>query len=203
MNTTNRIIQASPPHTGSSLLLNLIHGFFLPDEPQRWCSERLIDDYFITKTHRLNINEWIEKYPQYNMYFVMSERDDNKVSRLICESDRQNKNVLIIDYNEFVESDVLSLHTIIDNIFDKFIKFFPPDMIPDKNHTEIKNNMMTRIENMNICVDKLKNEPFSIFDSFYGIHGNHRHRDVNHANYVFVSGKDTHDIPWPAKVKSV
>ena len=32
MITEFKIIQSSPPHTGSTLLLNLIHGYLLPDE---------------------------------------------------------------------------------------------------------------------------------------------------------------------------
>lgn len=48
-----KIIQASPPHTGSTLLLNLIHGFLRPDESVN-IKVSLIDKYLITKTHNTN-----------------------------------------------------------------------------------------------------------------------------------------------------
>lgn len=45
MNTKFKIIQSSPIHTGSTLLLNLIHGYLLPDEKVRLNPKELIHNF--------------------------------------------------------------------------------------------------------------------------------------------------------------
>lgn len=80
-----KIIQSSYPGTGSTLLSNLIHGFLSPHEEIHYDTESLIDEYLITKTHNTNIEELEQKYPQYKLFFIMSERNDNKIRRPINE----------------------------------------------------------------------------------------------------------------------
>ena len=53
-----------------------------------------------------------------------------------------------------------------------------------------------RVNGMNKCVEELKSHPFSTFNTFYGIHGNHRNRDTIPNAYIFVSGEDNKTIPW-------
>ena len=48
MITKFKIIQSSPARTGSTLLLNLIHGYLLPDEEIHCPTERLIGKFLIT-----------------------------------------------------------------------------------------------------------------------------------------------------------
>ena len=65
-----RIIQSSPVRTGSTVLLNLIHGFLSPNECIHWNSEVLIDKFLITKTHNTNIDYWENNYKNYNLQFL-------------------------------------------------------------------------------------------------------------------------------------
>ena len=45
-----KIIQTSPPHTGSTLLLNLIHGYLLPECKIVWgCDNVKQEKVFIKK----------------------------------------------------------------------------------------------------------------------------------------------------------
>jgi len=172
-----KVIQTSPPRTGSTLLLNLIHGFLSPNEKIHWdehVSE--IDDYFISKTHVTDIDIILNKYKQYKLYFVVSERNDSKVKGLIVDKYRKYYNVLIINYNEINVTNELSFDNVIDNIFDKFIQFFPLEIVPKKKDILIKADMKKRIVNMNKIVEEIKNKPFSYWDRFYGIHGSHRNR---------------------------
>ena len=171
-----RIIQASYARTGSTLLLNLIHGFLLPQEPYHCPTNDLIDDFLITKTHDLDINKWINKYKKYKLYFVMSERIDNKVRKKINNKYKKKDNILVINYDEINVTKKLSLDNVIENIFNKFKLFFPKDLIPKKEDSLIKKDMKQRIIEMNKCVKRLKNKPFSYCDQFYGIHGSHRNR---------------------------
>ena len=186
--TINKVILASPPHTGSTPLLNLVHGFLMPDEPRHWCTERLIDKFMITKTHKLDIDEWMEKYPHYDMYFVMTERSDEKMNRLICDKDKKRYNALVINYNDILVTEKNPLDNIIENMYSLFMNFFPKEIIPNNNKYQIKRDMLIRFNAMNSCVEKLKDEPFHVHEDFYGVHGGHRNREIDPNAYIFVSG---------------
>ena len=173
-----RIIQASLPHTGSTLLLNLLLGFIAPHESYQWDTKNLIDSYLVTKTHNININKWTNKYKHYKLYFVMSERNDNKIHAVIPNKYKKKNNVLIINYNQINVTNKLLLDDVIENIFNLFINFFPYDLIPKKEHIIIKKDMKNRIISMNQCYEKIKNKPFTYCDSFFGIHGSHRNRNI-------------------------
>jgi len=188
--SSTKIILASPPHTGSTPLLNLVHGFLMPEEPRHWCTERLIDQFMITKTHQLNLDGWEEKYPHYNLYFVMSERNDDKMSRTICEKDKKKKNVLVVDYPEMLVTPEQSLNHMIETMYEKFVNFFPKEIIPlGKNKTQIKQAMLERFTKMNQCVEEFKDKPWNICEDFYGIHGGHRNRQLDVNSYIFISGE--------------
>tara|TARA_B110000879_G_C11175577_1_gene515812 strand:+ start:2274 stop:2813 length:540 start_codon:yes stop_codon:yes gene_type:complete len=171
-----KIIQSSPKHTGSTLLLNLIHGFLSPDEAIHWDTERLIDKYLITKTHNLHIEEWENKYQQYKLFFIMSERNDSKVKKLINEKYKQKSNVLIINYDKLLETDKRSINDIIDYVFDIFINFIPKELHPQKDNHLIKEDMKKRINKLNETVERMKDKSFELWDRFTGIHGSHRNR---------------------------
>lgn len=172
-----KIIQSSPQHTGSTLLLNLIHGFLSPAEEIHWDTERLIDKYLITKTHNLHIEEWENRYPQYKLFFIMSERNDSKVKKLINDKYKQKSNVLIINYENLLETDKNNLNNIIDYVFDRFINFIPNELHPQKNYHLIKEDMKKRINKLNEIVEQMKDTSFEIWDRFTGIHGGHRNRN--------------------------
>ena len=173
----NRIVQSSIPHTGSTLLMNIVLGFLSPEEPMQWYNEKTIEKILISKTHNTNVDYIIDKHKEYNFFFVMSERNDKKIKGLIKDEYRNKDNVLIINYNEINVTTNLALDDVIENMFHKFKKFFPDDLIPNKDDQLIKEDMKNRITNMNIVVEKLKNNSFySDWDHFYGIHGNHRNR---------------------------
>ncbi len=118
-------------------------------------------------------------YNQYKLFFVMSERDDNDISHPINEKYKKYHNVLVINYNEMNETNELSLDNIIENIFNKFITFFPKNLIPKKTDILIKKDMMDRIINMNKLYEKIKDKPFSYCDKFYGIRGSHRKKSIS------------------------
>lgn len=172
----NRIIQSSPPHTGSTLLLNLVHGFLAPSEEIHWKTEQKIHDHLITKTHNTNVDELSGAFNKYKLWFVMSERNDEKTRELIDDKYRKYKHVLIINYTEINETPILSLDNIVENMFSKFMKFFPKNVIPKKDRNKIKLDMKNRILEMNKVTEKIKSKPFKYCDPFYGVHGSHRNR---------------------------
>uniref|UniRef100_A0A6C0LLC6 Sulfotransferase domain-containing protein n=1 Tax=viral metagenome TaxID=1070528 RepID=A0A6C0LLC6_9ZZZZ len=173
----NKIIQASPSHTGSTLLLNLIHGFLAPAEQIHWKTENKIHNHLITKTHNTSVDNLIEQFKQYKLWFVMSERNDEKTCKLIDDKYRKHRRVLIINYNEINETPSLSLDNIVENIFHKFVKFFPKNLIPKKDSNAIKLDMKNRVIEMNKVTEEIKSKPFEYWDKFYGVHGSHRNRN--------------------------
>lgn len=172
-----KIIQSSSPRTGSTLLINLIHGFLRPKEEIHWHTETKIHEFLITKTHNTNIDWLISTYKEYELYFIMCERNDVKIKQLINDKYRNYKNILIIDYNNINVTDKLSLEEVIEYIFNQFFNFLPQEIIPNKNNVDIKNDMLYRINAMNRIVEQLKNRSFDYWEPFYGIHGSHRHRN--------------------------
>lgn len=55
---------------------------------------------FITKTHKTDINSWIENQKDSdNIFFIMSERKSK-----IPDSDRNKKNVIVFNYDELLET---------------------------------------------------------------------------------------------------
>jgi len=171
-----KIIQSSHPRTGSTLLLNLIHGFISPLEKYHWNTESLIEKFLITKTHNINITEFEDKYPQYKLFFIMSERDDGKVKRKVPDEYKKKSNVLVIDYNKLLETNDNTINNIVDYMFNELNKFIPKELKPNKSDDSIKDDMKKRMNKVNEAVELMKNKPFSECDPLTGIHGSHRNR---------------------------
>lgn len=176
MNTKFKIIQSSPTHTGSTLLLNLIHGYLLPDEKVRLNPQEFIHNFLITKTHNTNIVFWERKYPEYKLLFIMSERNDIKVKKMINLKYREKSNVLIINYDNLLVNDNNSQSNVINYIFNKFNEFIPKELKLNIEDDLIKDNMEKRFNIVNEIVEQMKDEKFDVLDNFTGIHGSHRNR---------------------------
>lgn len=179
MNKPCKIIQTSPQHTGSTVLVNLIHGFLLPREGVKYLSHlataternEYINKYFIIKTHDIRIDNFIKDFKNCNMYFIVSLRDN--YDRIDSKYQKYD-NVLIIDYSEINETEENSLKNIVNVVFNKLKTFLPNDILPKKNDTEIKNSMFDRIASMNKTYEEIRHKSFEYHDKFYHIHGNHR-----------------------------
>ena len=171
-----KIIQSSPPHTGSTLLLNLIHGFISPQEEIHYDTETLIDKFLITKTHNTNIEFWEKTYPQYKLFFIMSERNDSKIVSKINNKYKKKSNVLVINYDKLLETNNNSIKNIVDYLFNEFNNFIPKELKPNKDDDLIKDDMEKRVKKVNETVKLMKDKPFSEWDKFTGIHGHHRNR---------------------------
>jgi uncharacterized protein (UPF0297 family) len=176
-----KIIQSGIMGSGSTLLINLIHGFICPKEEIHWETENLIHEFLITKTHNYNINNLEKKFSQYNNFFIISERNDSKVQSELNNEYNTKKNVLIINYNKLLENNNNSINDIVNYTFDKFNNFIPKELKPNKDDAAIKRDMTKRVKRVNETVEFMKNKPFSEMDNFTHIHGAHRNRN-SHIN---------------------
>lgn len=173
-----RILQASPKHTGSTFLYNLLAGF-LDNKPYpascKYNSNTLPSDILknniLIKTHDINIENWSEQIKNYSLYFVCTERDDQKIkSCFIPEQYKQMFNVLCISYEDILVTESQKLDDVTRNIYEKVVNFLPWMM--DLNYQQGHD----RVVAMNNLYQKIKDKPFSYFDRFYGLHGSHRDR---------------------------
>ena len=168
------IIQTSPEHTASTLLINAIYGL-IPELVDKkiigtWNNnfEKYFKNIIAIKCHNTNIDELIKKYnATYKLVFICSERQD--MNLLIDEKYKIYDNVVTFDFNELNETSNNALTTIVDNIYNKVQKILT-DVDLDKT------TCINRINLMNIRYEKIKNKPFTYIDNFFEIHGSHRNR---------------------------
>ena len=182
------IIQTSPPHTASTLLVNAIYGL-IPELFDKkiiygigdYDFESYFKNIIVIKSHNTNIDELINKYnKKYKIVFICSERQ--KLNYLIDNKYKTYNNVAIFDFDEINETNDYSLNQIVDNIYTKIRKVLP-------NIELNKTKCIERINLMNIRYEEIKSNPFSYVDNFFEIHGSHRNRlqIKNNTNNVTIS----------------
>lgn len=171
------IIQTSPKHTASTLLVNAIYGL-IPELFNKkiigiwdYDFESYFENIICIKNHHTNIDELMNLYnKKYKLMFICSERQD--LNLFIDEKYKTYNNVVVFDFNELNETSDNSLTNIVDNIYNKF-KHILSDVELDKT------KCIERIKLMNIRYEEIKNKPFSHIDVFFQIHGSHRNRTHN------------------------
>ena len=170
------IIQYSPMHTASTVLINALYGLIpsLCDSPILFAKDvcnynvlYLENDISVLKTHCGNIDEIIHTYGNdYTIYFICSERIE--LDLFVDEKYKLYDNVIIFSFSELNETDTYTVPNIIENIYAKIV-----------NKLNIELNIeggINRIVQMNKLYEEIKNYEFQYYDKFYHIHGSHRNR---------------------------
>lgn len=176
-----RIIQASYPHTGSTLLLNMIHGFICPDEGIHWHTEKIDEDtglalihlHTVTKTHEVNFDQLTKAYgDQYDLYFLVTERQQRYHPKYYSR-----KNVVIFKYDEIVETKEASIEQVTRHVYSRLANVLPRSVFSSMDAEATIERGIQRVKDMNTICDQIHDKPFSYYDPFFGIHGHHRGRD--------------------------
>ena len=169
------IIQTSPMHTASTLLVNALYGL-IPSlkhkrivgfwEPEWW--NEFDSDIIVLKSHNLDI-DWFKKHfgLHYKLIFICSERKEKKL--FINKKYKDLENVICFDYFELNETKKNTLQKIVQTIQEKIKQKFPNLELNSKTS-------LLRILAMNEEYEQIKEKPFSFVDEFYHIHGSHRNR---------------------------
>lgn len=181
-NTNIRIIQTASLRTGSTLLYNALVGLFYPLDNAFYNNlnhQCFLKDTFVIKTHNLNIDSIIKTQKDYDLYFVTSSREGYKSIEAI------HPRLLNFTYQELCETDTYTVEDIVINIANK-CKTFLPKLLSE--HINLKTSI-ERVNKMNQVVKSMKELPFYVVDSTYGVHGSHRNR--NEKNQTI---KDTDQI---------
>jgi hypothetical protein len=190
---TYHIFQASPPHTASTVLNNVLIGMFEPDAEYSFMiynKERTIrrhdkdvsidDGHIVTKTHILDL---MGLYKQHRtvfdeILFVVANRGispETRIDASLC----QYNNVLCVEYEELLYSDdqgrEMVVRALAQKLKDRFDYFFGDELdLMDGNRLK---NAVTRLAQMDQATMSLADQPFTFSDNKFGVHGGHRHRD--------------------------
>ena len=160
------IIQTSPMHTCSTLLVNSIYGL-IPELTDKKIildsgSDENFDKYFnniiVIKSHHTHIDALIERYEhKYKLFFICSERKE--YGYLIDEKYKSYNNVIVFQFEELNESHDNNIYKIIKNIYNKIINVL-------KIELHIISGI-TRIIRMNELYENIKYNSFDYVDNFY------------------------------------
>jgi hypothetical protein len=163
------IVQTSPKHTASTLLVNAIHGLIPALADKRIITGKRFapfDAILAIKIHNTNIDYLIRLYQGYRLLFVCSERKDKNL--LIDAKYKQYRNVVVFDFNELNATEATPLSTVVDTIHKKLAPLLPIRLD--------KESCLQRLVAMNARYEQIKHRPFSYIDPFYELHGSHRNR---------------------------
>ncbi len=165
------IIQCSPQRTGSTFLVNAIYGL-IPELCQQriymdWTEKPVSKYRMAIKTHETDLDVLSNKYSQYNVLFVSSERQ----SMGICIEDRFRcrDNLVIFDYEELNEREDYPLSAIVRHIYEKVQGKWP-------HIAWNEDTCLQRLLKMNERYEEIRDRPFAYIDRFYHLHGSHRNR---------------------------
>jgi len=182
------IFQASPPNTPSSIVAtNWLMGLFEdPDKPYSFMifdrdqtvrnDERTVhigEATGVTKTHVLDLMALYKRYrPQFDeMLFVVSNSPDASTDASVCEYD----NVLCIAHEELqIKDNRGDIENLVKTLTDKFRIRFQYFFGANSNQFLGEDNVASaveRLEKMAQVVTALANEPTTVSDSKYGVHG--------------------------------
>jgi hypothetical protein len=168
------IIQMGSNRTGSTLLVNLLYGFIIPNEGIRMFLSidnlPIFSQCSIVKTHLLDIDGMVDMYnDKYDLYFIISERN----GRHTPTSTRECKK-LHIKYDDILETETNNLQVIVDTMYNALRDFLPAE-IPLSKDTAFK-----RISEMNTEYERIKDFDFHTYvNYFYELHGSHRNPEIS------------------------
>lgn len=174
----NIFIQVSSGRTGSTVLNNIIFGFISPESKlHSYIITNVLPDKITSSlyiTHNTNIDYWINKYKNYNLIFICTERNEKGFKYPIKPIDEKYKNynnTIYFDFKELNETSDYSVEDIVNVVYNKLNYFLLNKEIDIKLN---KNEGLKRLKEMNKFYLTIKNKPFSYYDKFYSIHGSHR-----------------------------
>jgi hypothetical protein len=164
------IIQTSPKHTASTLLINAIHGLIPALADKRIVTGKRFAPFetiLAVKIHNTNIDRLIKLYPGYRVLFVCSERKDKNLH--IDPKYKHYRNVVVFDFVELNATEETPLSAVVDTIYNKVAPLLP-------NIRMDKASCLQRLIAMNMRYGEIKHKPFSYIDPFFELHGSHRNR---------------------------
>ena len=163
------LVQTSPKHTASTLLVNAIHGLIPALADKRIVTGKRFkpfDTILAIKIHNTNIDHLLHLYRHYRVIFVCSERKE--LNLCIDPKYKRYPNVVVFDYTELNATEATPLPAVVDTIYSKLAPLLPIRLD--------KASCLQRLMAMNKRYEEIKQKPFSYIDPFFELHGSHRNR---------------------------
>lgn len=180
------IIQASPPHTASTVATNWLIGLFEPFSDYAFMSgpwpgtpiqqsgqEVNIEAHMVTKTHDLDLLRMYKNIrPLFDEVFFVVSHQQSDLGTKINEDVCQYKNVLCIRYDELVYSSPEDLKQMVTNLTTKlktrFQYFFgTAEWLTEQEES----NSIRRLQDMTKAKRDMEAMPVDKSDLRYGVHG--------------------------------
>ena len=180
------IIQASPPHTASTVATNWLMGLFTPfsdyafmtgswpEHPiQQSGKDASIEAHIVTKTHDLEILQMYKKMkPLFDEVFFVLSYQESDLGKGVNEELCQYKNVLCISYDELVFSTQEELKYMVakltSRLKERFAYFFGTSAWLNEQDEA---NCYRRLQDMGRAKMDMKEQPIEIVDLKFGVHG--------------------------------
>lgn len=167
-----KIFQCSPPHTGSTVLSNILQGFVDKDKPLLFGNDR-VQERTVIKSHDVDIDKWVLHFDRvYKIYFVCSDRFPNPHCPHIDKKYRDTKtypNVIIFDYEE-ISTNNQSIETVVNRVYKRLKDFLPIELD--------REGAIERITKMEVYYEEnMVGKPFELQEQFYRLHGSHKNRN--------------------------
>ncbi|KAL7554175.1 hypothetical protein ACHAWF_018391 [Thalassiosira exigua] len=180
------IFEVSPPLISSAVATNWLMGLFEPsndyafmvnnrDQSVRQHDTTVnVESTVVTKTHILDLMKLYTQYrPKFGeIFFVVTNRGtthETRIDHILCQYD----NVLCIESEELVYNNNDGLRMIARRLTEKFRSRF--EYFFGKNSDFLAedkvNSAIDRLEEMAQVAASLSNQPYSVSDPKYGVHG--------------------------------
>jgi hypothetical protein len=163
------IVQTSPKHTASTLLINAVHGLIPELADKRIVTGKRFtpfDTILAIKIHNTNIDHLRRLFRNFRVIFVCSERKE--LNLFIDPKYKRYPNVVVFDYTELNATEATPLPAVVDTIYSKLSPLLPIRLD--------KASCLQRLVAMNKRYEEIKQKPFSYIDPFFELHGSHRNR---------------------------
>lgn len=185
MKIDNKLIINTRDGTGSTLVTNMVLGFFEPDQPvtgitkhqKQLIKERKYKQVFDNFASRMVLKaHFMEMFDHIDTRYITVHRPIKPMSNKIFNSD----NILVLEYSkllyksEYSPQSNKSVEQVVNYVANGIENKFPGIKITEHQ----RKSGHERVLNMDKVYEDIKHKPFRYFDKFYHIHGSHRSRSI-------------------------
>lgn len=185
MKIDNKLIINTRDGTGSTLVINIVLGFFEPDQPvtgitkhqKQLIKERKFRQVFDNFSSRMVLKaHFPEMFNYIDTKYITIHRENKPMSNKIYNRD----NILVLEYSELLYKSKYNPHSnksveqVVNYVANEIENKFPDIKITEHQ----RKSSHGRVLNMDKVYESIKHKPFRYVDKFYHIHGSHRNRSI-------------------------
>ena len=185
MKIDNKLIVNTIGGTGSTLVVNIILGFFEPDQPvvgitkyhQQLIKEHKFRQVFDNFSSRMVLKaHFMEMFDYIDTKYITTHRSNKPMSNKIYNRD----NIVVLEYSELLYKSEYNPHSnkSVERVINYVANEIENKFLDIKITEHQRKSSHERVLNMDKMYESIKHKPFQYFDPFYHIHGSHRNRTI-------------------------